>query len=288
MPLFRTGFRMVIFSVLLMVVVLFYRQGPHGKQRIHAGTACLPVCRARIKALVHQKAARPTKQGRLTGYEQDMCSNWKMSPCSSAASSPSTTCQLDVDEGEIVALIGPNGAGKTTAFNVITGVYAPTNGSDVAFNGQQIVVQDHPQGQDEEALRRAAAAGKFPTPMLKHTPDEITKLGIARTFQNIRLFKDLTVFENVLIAKHMRAKAERLFRDLPPQRARRSGACAQETHGACWRCWSLAHLKDEMASSLPYGKQRRLEIARALATEPEPAAARRAGGRHEPAGDRRS
>ena len=109
---------------------------------------------------------------------------------------------LDVNEHEIVALIGPNGAGKTTAFNCVTGIYQPTYGS-VSFHGE-IILADTPQGK----MRRLYAGDVAPqalTPVRK-TPDEVTKLGIARTFQNIRLFGNLTVFDNVLIAKHMRAR----------------------------------------------------------------------------------
>ena len=109
---------------------------------------------------------------------------------------------MEVNRGEIVALIGPNGAGKTTAFNCITGVYEPTNGR-VSFLGQPMV-ENHPQGKMKK-MYAGENAGKF-TQVLNPTPDRITKLGIARTFQNIRLFSALSVFDNVLIAKHMRAK----------------------------------------------------------------------------------
>ena len=107
---------------------------------------------------------------------------------------------MEVNEGEIVALIGPNGAGKTTAFNVITGVYAPTNGQ-VLFNGKR-VVENHPKGK----LRRQYKGkhmGEYKA-VLEPTPDKLTKMGMARTFQNIRLWKSMTVFDNVLIAKHLR------------------------------------------------------------------------------------
>jgi len=170
---------------------------------------------------------------------------------------------IDVNKGEIVALIGPNGAGKTTAFNCITGVYEPTYGS-VTFCGETIV-SNHPQGkmkkmymgeQDEEKLK-----------VIRPTPDKITKLGIARTFQNIRLFNSLTVFENVLVAKHMRAKQNVLTATLrlnwrEEKRAREESLALLEEQG-------LLQYKDELTSNLPYGLQRRLEISRALATEPK-------------------
>ena len=125
--------------------------------------------------------------------------------------------ELEVNEGEIVALIGPNGAGKTTAFNVITGVYQPTNGA-VWFDGAKII-ENHPQGKMKKQYK-GQCDGLY-TETLSPTPDKITRSGMARTFQNIRLWKTQTVFDNVL------------------------------------------------ATSLPYGKQRRLEIARALAAEPK-------------------
>ena len=109
---------------------------------------------------------------------------------------------LDVDQGEIVALIGPNGAGKTTAFNCITGVYEPTNGR-VSFLGKPMV-ENHPQGKMKK-LYSGEHAEDYPH-IISPTPDRITQLGIARTFQNIRLFSALSVFDNVLIAKHMRAR----------------------------------------------------------------------------------
>lgn len=203
---------------------------------------------------------------------------------------------LDVNQGEIVALIGPNGAGKTTAFNVVTGVYQPSNGR-VSFQGETIV-RNHPQGkmkklykgehadlytseykleaqpgEDDAALEQRRAAEKardahvFTSHVLAPTPDKITRLGMARTFQNIRLFSALTVFDNVLIAKHMRAKQNFLtatFRlnHREEKRMREEATALLEEQG-------LLHLKDEVAGSLPYGLQRRLEIARALATEPK-------------------
>ena len=109
---------------------------------------------------------------------------------------------LEVDKGEIMSLIGPNGAGKTTAFNVITGVYAPSNGA-VYFKGDKII-QNHPQGKMKKLYQGENPVMYEGQQVLAPTPDKITKLGIARTFQNIRLFKSQTVFENILIAKHMR------------------------------------------------------------------------------------
>ena len=170
---------------------------------------------------------------------------------------------LEVNEGEIVALIGPNGAGKTTAFNTITGVYEPTNGR-ISFMGETML-EDFPQGKMKKAYA-GEHNGMF-TQRIHPTPDKITELGIARTFQNIRLFSALTVFENVLIAKHMRAKQNFLsatFRLNAKEEARMRAEAM-----ALLEEQNLAHLKDEVAGSLPYGLQRRLEIARALATEPK-------------------
>jgi branched-chain amino acid transport system ATP-binding protein len=169
---------------------------------------------------------------------------------------------MEVYKGEIVAIIGPNGAGKTTAFNVITGVYAPTNGA-VSFLGEPII-SNFPKGKMAK-LYQGENSGKY-TESIQKTPDKITQMGIARTFQNIRLFKSLTVFENVLIARHMNMKAG-LF----------SSTCMlnhkeeKEMRRASLELLEILDLGDvtnEVASSLPYGKQRRLEIARALATNP--------------------
>ena len=169
---------------------------------------------------------------------------------------------LEVNEGEIVALIGPNGAGKTTAFNVITGVYQPTNGA-VWFQGDKIV-ENHPQGKMKK-LYKGEEAGSY-THVLAPTPDKITQLGMARTFQNIRLWKSQTVFDNVLIAMHCRTHTNFLAASFrmnhrEEQEQRERVAQLLETVG-------LYDVKDELATSLPYGKQRRLEIARALATDP--------------------
>ena len=169
---------------------------------------------------------------------------------------------MEINEGEIVALIGPNGAGKTTAFNVITGVYQPTNGA-VWFNGEKIV-ENHPQGKMKK-LYKGEHDGDY-TSVLAPTPDKITKLGMARTFQNIRLWKSQTVFDNVLIAKHCRATSNvfsATFRLNKKEEAKQ-----REEVLELLKIVGLDDVKDELATSLPYGKQRRLEIARALAAEP--------------------
>jgi branched-chain amino acid transport system ATP-binding protein len=170
---------------------------------------------------------------------------------------------LEVNEGEIVALIGPNGAGKTTAFNCITGVYEPTNGA-VSFCGKKLV-ESYPHGKMKKHYI-GENAGRY-THRLVPTPDRITKEGIARTFQNIRLFSSMTVFENVLIAKHMRAK-QNLFTATFRLNHEEEKRMRRETMELL-EMQNLAHLKDEIAGSLPYGIQRRLEIARALATQPK-------------------
>ena len=148
---------------------------------------------------------------------------------------------MHIDEGELIGLIGPNGAGKTTAFNMITGVYTPTEGK-VYFNGQQ-------------------SSGK--------KSYQVTQMGMARTFQNIRLFSELSVIDNVKIAYNMHVTynlADAIVRD---------GKYLSEEEYITQKAIDLLkifHLEEEaheVAKNLPYGKQRRLEIARALATEPK-------------------
>lgn len=170
---------------------------------------------------------------------------------------------LDVNKGEIVALIGPNGAGKTTAFNCVTGVYEPTNGK-IEFMGE-VIAENHPQGKMKK-LYAGENMGMY-TDVVSYTPDVITSKGIARTFQNIRLFSKLSVFENVLIAKHMRAKqnfftAALHLNGAEEKRMREEAMTLLAEQG-------LDKYRDDVAGSLPYGIQRRLEIARALATEPK-------------------
>ena len=148
---------------------------------------------------------------------------------------------LELTQGEIVGLIGPNGAGKTTVFNIITGVYKPSHGR-IFFLDQEIT-----------GMR----------------PDLITKAGIARTFQNIRLFKGLSVIENVLVANHVHLKANYLEAILKLPSYRREERAMRERSLALLERVGLADLRNEQASALPYGMQRKLEIARALATNPK-------------------
>ena len=169
---------------------------------------------------------------------------------------------LEVNAGEIVALIGPNGAGKTTAFNCVTGVYEPTNGR-VILNGETIV-ENYPRGKMKNLYK--GNNSELCSTAVRLTPDRITMRGIARTYQNIRLFKGLTVFENVLIAKHMRAK-QNPFSAALRLNSREEKRMRDEAM-ALLDEQNLTHLRDDIASGLPYGYQRRLEIARALATSP--------------------
>ncbi len=155
------------------------------------------------------------------------------------------TLDLTVGKEEIVALIGPNGAGKTTLFNCITGIYLPTGGTiDLA----------DPKGN----IHRLNG--------LK--PDKVTAHGMARTFQNIRLFQNMTVLENVMIGRHCRMKTGIPGAILRPPKARREEKEVIQDSYATLEKFGLAQHVNEFAKNLPYGAQRRLEIARAMATEP--------------------
>ncbi len=169
---------------------------------------------------------------------------------------------MEVNEGEIISLIGPNGAGKTTAFNAITGVYEATNGR-ISFNGQTLI-ENFPKGKMKK-LYAGENQGVYTKSIVK-TPDQITNLGVARTFQNIRLFKSMTVLENVLVAMHMR-RTSNLFSATFMLNKKEEAAFRQEALELLIKV-GLYDLRYELATSLPYGKQRHLEIARALATNP--------------------
>ena len=170
---------------------------------------------------------------------------------------------MEINEGEIVALIGPNGAGKTTAFNCVTGVYEPTNGR-IEYNGE-VIAENHPRGKMKR-LYTGENAGLY-THSVSLTPDAITRRGIARTFQNIRLFSSMTAFENVLTAMHVR-RTSNLF-TATFRLNRKEEQAQREKALELLKIVGLEREKDELATSLPYGKQRRLEIARALATQPK-------------------
>mgnify|MGYP002536262731 CR=1 FL=1 len=172
---------------------------------------------------------------------------------------------LEVNQDEIVSLIGPNGAGKTTAFNVITGVYAPTNGS-VYFQGNKII-ENHPQGKMKK-LYKGEHAGEY-THVLQPTPDKVTKLGIARTFQNIRLFNKLTVEDNVKIGLHNSMSYTLLESILRLPRYWKQEKRAHERAMELLSIFNMQDMAGYEAGSLPYGAQRRLEIVRALATNPK-------------------
>jgi len=152
---------------------------------------------------------------------------------------------LEIRQGEIVALIGPNGAGKTTFFNCITGIYDPTEGD----------VRIRPPGGEPKRLNG-----------LK--PNRVTELGLARTFQNIRLFQQMTVLENVMIGRHCRMRSGipgAVFR--PPHTVREERQAVHDSYRILEKI-GLEKYVNDLSRNLPYGAQRRLEIARALATEP--------------------
>jgi branched-chain amino acid transport system ATP-binding protein len=148
---------------------------------------------------------------------------------------------MEINAGELIGLIGPNGAGKTTAFNLMTGVYEPTSG-EMDFNGKTLI-----------GLK----------------PYQVTQRGIARTFQNIRLFADLSVLDNVKIAYHFHVKYGLLESVMRVGRYFREEAEIEQKALECLALFKLEDRRNEIARNLPYGEQRRLEIARALAAEPQ-------------------
>ncbi|HAP24306.1 MAG TPA: ABC transporter ATP-binding protein [Achromobacter sp.] len=148
---------------------------------------------------------------------------------------------FDIEQGEIYGLIGPNGAGKTTLFNVLTGLYIPEEGT-CTFNGESM-------------------SGK--------KPHEVAYAGLARTFQNIRLFANLSAIENVMIGRHMRTRAGVLGAVLRTRATRAEEAAIEARAQELLDYVGIGHRANDVARSLPYGDQRRLEIARALATDPK-------------------
>lgn len=150
---------------------------------------------------------------------------------------------IEVHQGEIVGLIGPNGAGKTTLFNLITGVYIPTNGS-------------------------LTLHGEVEINLAKASPHEIARMGIARTFQNIRLFKNMTVLDNVLLAFHTHVNYSMWEAILHLPSFNKKEAQLKKEALDLLKIFNLDRKRDALAKNLPYGEQRRLEIARALALKP--------------------
>jgi branched-chain amino acid transport system ATP-binding protein len=148
---------------------------------------------------------------------------------------------ISIERGQIYGLIGPNGAGKTTFFNVITGLYTPDSGS-------------------------FELAGK---PYSPSEPHKVAKAGIARTFQNIRLFPDMTALENVMVGRHVRTHATALGAVLRTKKTRREEAAIRQRANELLEYVNIARYADFQARTLAYGDQRRLEIARALATDPK-------------------
>ncbi len=148
---------------------------------------------------------------------------------------------LHIDEGEIVALIGPNGAGKTTFFNMLTGIYTPTEGT-LTFDGNSV-------------------SGK--------KTHIIARMGISRTFQNIRLFQNMTALENVMVGRHMRTGSTPLGAVLRTPKFKAEEKKTLDVAYEWLKFVGLGPKGNELAKNLPYGEQRKLEIARALATEPK-------------------
>lgn len=152
---------------------------------------------------------------------------------------------LHVNQNEIVALIGPNGAGKTTFFNCVTGIYKPTSGNIFIKNSLESVEKIN-------GLK----------------PNKVTEKGVARTFQNIRLFSEMTVLENVMIGCHCRSNAGIIGAIFRGKSARAEEKKIIEKSYMILEKMGISSLVNELAKNLPYGAQRRLEIARALATDP--------------------
>lgn len=148
---------------------------------------------------------------------------------------------FEINKNQLYGLIGPNGAGKTTVFNLLTGVYKPTSGQ-IMFDGKSL---------------------------LKMSPTQITQFGIARTFQNIRLFKDMSVLDNVKVGLHHSQNYTLLETILHTTRYFKGEEAMDEMAMSLLRVFDLEQFAHVKASNLPYGKQRKLEIARALATSPK-------------------
>ncbi len=182
---------------------------------------------------------------------------------------------LTVDAGEIFAMIGPNGAGKTTVFNLVAGLYKPTSGQ-IFFDGKSVYpVREFWRNYlpplaayytVADSVRRGLGRGLMPLGLRPHA---VTTLGVARTFQNIRLFSFMTSLENVMVGQHPRMHAQVWDALLHTPYARREERRVRDRAWELLRFVGLERYADHYARNLPYGSQRRLEIARALATEPK-------------------
>src|ERR1700681_225286 len=182
---------------------------------------------------------------------------------------------LSVEQGEIFAMIGPNGAGKTTVFNMIAGLYKPTSGQ-IVFNGRAVYpVREFWRTYTPpfaayytvaNAVRHGLNLGPMPLGLKPHA---VTTLGVARTFQNIRLFSYMTALENVMVGEHARMHAQVWDALLHTPFARREERRVRDRAMELLRFVGLERHADQYARNLAYGFQRRLEIARALATQPK-------------------
>jgi branched-chain amino acid transport system ATP-binding protein len=180
---------------------------------------------------------------------------------------------LEVNEGEILGLIGPNGAGKTTIFNMITGIYPPTDG-EIFFQGERIA--HRPLTWGKRLSTPTWWMSWLPIPTVRQRwdgirtlrPHEVTERGIARTFQTIRLFNNLNALENVMAGLHHRTRAGVMGAVFQPPSQRKEEAYIVAEAERYLTFMGLEEYRDELAKNLPYGHQRRLEIARALAAEP--------------------
>jgi branched-chain amino acid transport system ATP-binding protein len=238
---------MVIFSVLLIVLMIFWRRGLFGQwdfswNWLLSKIGITSKAAEAISPVEQNGAPRPTATSvRAEAQEGGVLMSLQNLTIRFGGLVAVSDFSLDIKKGEIVGLIGPNGAGKTTIFNIITGQYTPDSGH-VFFDGSDIT---------------------------GWRPDLIARAGIARTFQNIRLFGELSVLDNVLVSEHLGIKSSLLTAALGLPRYLSEEREARSRAMALLKLVGLADLYDVQAGALPYGQQRQLEIARALATHPK-------------------
>jgi len=241
------GMRMVIFSVLLIVLMIFWRRGLFGQwdfswNWLLSKIGITSKAAEAISPVEQNGVPRPTATSvRAEAQEGGVLMSLQNLTIRFGGLVAVSDFSLDIKKGEIVGLIGPNGAGKTTIFNIITGQYTPDSGH-VFFDGSDIT---------------------------GWRPDLIARAGIARTFQNIRLFGELSVLDNVLVSEHLGIKSSLLTAALGLPRYLSEEREARSRAMALLKLVGLADLYDVQAGALPYGQQRQLEIARALATHPK-------------------